>query len=376
MPFSAVINNSKIYSFKIKESEWEEYKKDKSKYFSMNCCSSKAILKTSKFGTQFFAHSPKSDCNLSVKESIEHQYCKYIIAKTLHSLGWNVEAEKSGETPTGKKWFADIFAEKNNSKVCIEVQWSPQTAEETDSRTQVYEESGLKCLWFVRIPRMGQKYDFELDEILEKYNHKSNVLFLNKEKDNSFSVSGFKVPVQIQTGNSSQISTKFQSIELSSFLKLMLKTKTIRKLYASQLEKYITISYYQKRCHSCAKFTNIVSGVQVFTFIDNIRWKLADFPIYRNSNASFFNDESVQSFLNSESNVYKFGRIKSRYSATRKQFYVSSGCYNCDALMGNFYIPTELKYSKVHQTSLQQISLIKYFNNYIFSAKVWYMFES
>ena len=66
MAFNCIKNDEQIYSFVYSLKDWIALKEDKTSSFNMACCRNQAILKTSKLGTQFFAHKGKSkdsDCS-------------------------------------------------------------------------------------------------------------------------------------------------------------------------------------------------------------------------------------------------------------------------------------------------------------------------
>ena len=98
MAFSCVKNDKTIYSFEYGLADWIALKEDKDSTFKMTCCGSRAILKTSKLGTQFFAHKVKpktNDCSTG-GETPEHIHIKYLVSKKLFECGWSVEVEKRG----------------------------------------------------------------------------------------------------------------------------------------------------------------------------------------------------------------------------------------------------------------------------------------
>ena len=152
MAFICIKNDEKIYSFIYSLKDWIVLKEDKSSSFNMACCGNQAILKTSKLGTQFFAHKTKpKDSNCSTGgETAEHMHIKYLVMKELDRNGWVVEVEKAGLTPSGEEWIADIYAEKGKAKIAIEVQWSPQAFIETKRRQEKYAQSGVRCAWLLR----------------------------------------------------------------------------------------------------------------------------------------------------------------------------------------------------------------------------------
>lgn len=152
MAFICIKNNEKIYSFVYSLKDWIALKEDKGSSFNMACCGNQAILKTSKLGTQFFAHKvkPKDSNCLTGGETAEHMHIKYLVMKELDRNNWDVEVEKRGVTPSGEQWIADIYAEKGKAKIAIEVQWSPQTFIETRRRQEKYAQSGVRCAWLLR----------------------------------------------------------------------------------------------------------------------------------------------------------------------------------------------------------------------------------
>lgn len=96
MAFNCIKNDKQIYSFVYSLKDWIALKEDKTSSFNMACCGNQAILKTSKLGTQFFAHKSKpetNDCS-NGGETPEHIHIKYLVSKKLFECGWSVEVEK------------------------------------------------------------------------------------------------------------------------------------------------------------------------------------------------------------------------------------------------------------------------------------------
>jgi competence protein CoiA len=65
--------------------------------------------------------------------------------------GYDVTMEKSGETPDGEKWIADVFRQKDKVKLAIEVQWSHQTNAGFVRRQNKYAASGVRAAWIFKL---------------------------------------------------------------------------------------------------------------------------------------------------------------------------------------------------------------------------------
>lgn len=151
MPLRARKDDEDILSFLLTEEEWATLKKSYRKWnLRLPCCNSKAIPKTSKLGNYFFAHARRGDCASSGPESWEHISIKTAVARAAIEAGWNVTTEKQGSTPDGKRWIADVMCEQGDRKIAFEAQWSPQTDEVTLERQQIYHDSGVECVWFMK----------------------------------------------------------------------------------------------------------------------------------------------------------------------------------------------------------------------------------
>lgn len=156
MPLKASLNGKEIHSFEFNSQEWEYLKQTyKSQSLFMSCCGQPGIPKTSKLNNYYFAHKSKSDC-LYAKESAEHLYLKFLIAKLASDAGWSVTTEKQGATPAGEQWIADVFCTRNNAKLVFEVQLSPQKDDEFKERQKRYIASGVRALWLRKL-RKGSK---------------------------------------------------------------------------------------------------------------------------------------------------------------------------------------------------------------------------
>lgn len=96
-------------------------------------------------------------------------------------------------------------------------------------------------------------------------------------------------------------------------------------------------------CWKCHKTTNVVVGVELrvdkhknfydFPFLIDLVLDSDKFKQYREKN--------------------NIGMIKTRYSKTIHESYLSNGCYYCDALQGDFFIRDEFLEYRIHDTYLE-----------------------
>lgn len=148
MPIRAASDQGDIHAFALSAEQWAELKDTyRSLGLHMPCCGVAAVPKTSTRGNNFFAHARRGEC-ATADESLEHLYCKSLIAKAALDAGWAVTTERPGVSPSGEEWVADVFCEKGTAQLALEVQMSPQTDEETIRRQQRYKASGVRGAWF------------------------------------------------------------------------------------------------------------------------------------------------------------------------------------------------------------------------------------
>ncbi|MFC0668923.1 competence protein CoiA [Azotobacter chroococcum] len=115
--------------------------------FTMACCGARAVLKTSIYGVQFFAHY--SDECATAPETQWHVAGKDMVMGELRVLGIQGVLEKTGGA--GKhKWRADIYFELPGRRVAIEIQHSYLHYRDFLRRQERYKQDGVECYWLVR----------------------------------------------------------------------------------------------------------------------------------------------------------------------------------------------------------------------------------
>ncbi len=303
MPLRSIIGGKEINSFDLTKEEWNDLKRNyRIKDLKTVCCGNKAIPKTSNLGTQFFAHSRRAECT-SKPETKEHLLGKEIIALTARENGWEVKTEYQD----GNKWIADVYCLKDNKKIVFEMQWSPQTNEETERRQSLYRASNIRACWFIKLQKQNKYYYSDLINSFEtpvfgiRYN----------ETDRNFVVPRYNVD-----------------------LRNMVNGLLNKKLKWSPQKGYILTAQIilgKDNCWKCGKKIKIALGIKIKDKYDNE----LDFK--------YFNDDRIASLIKRHMNAeiykkYEVGEIKYRYSNTIKESYLSNGCFFCGAIQGNFYL--------------------------------------
>lgn len=328
MPLKCLLGETPIFGFNCSGEEWELLKSEnrKLKHLSMPCCNAKATPKTSKLGTQFFAHAKTEGCE-TASETAEHLLAKTTVAEAAKLAGWTVDTEVQGATLTGDPWVADVLATKGQSKVAIEVQWSKQAQEETKRRQAKYAESGVRGLWLMRHPNL----------LVEQETPTFRLRF--DEENRSFSV---LIPSPryhselVGNNNKNEPGYWQQGVGLSDFVvgtlngALKFAPAIGRRLPAS-------ISTASISCWRCKKATRMVHGVtfeagKVLPGHPNIYATIYDFNDL-DCGGVFLTALFPSDLLRQ----HEIGAIKERYSRTMGGSYLSNGCVHCDALQGRFY---------------------------------------
>jgi len=308
LPLKAKLNGSYIFSFNYDHASWVDLKNQP---VYMHCCDSKAILKKSKLGTLFFSHHRKGECN-SAAESAEHIYLKNLISSIALRSGWEVETEHQGETPDGERWVADVYCVKGNAKLVFEVQWSHQANDEFIRRQKKYISSGVRAAWLFKLK--GNKEYWNGDIPYRFDTPVFGMKFKSKGVENLY-ISQFDEPVE-------------PFVEGVLHGKLNWSPQKGERLTAEVIPHY-------EHCWRCKKETGIILGVSI--------------KDTRNNNVSFekFSSEGLPELILSNVDMsclakHNIGMLKTRYSKTRGERYLSNGCIHCDALMGDFFVSEAL----------------------------------
>ena len=146
MPLKAILDGKEIIGELMDYQEWKDLKKavkDGSVKLTTACCGVECYARE-RHGTRHFVHKHVGNCSTE-GETMEHLLLKARILRGCRNAGYDVDAEVNGDG-----WRADVLATKGKIKVAFEVQWSPQTYEETVERQKKYEDSHVRGVWLFR----------------------------------------------------------------------------------------------------------------------------------------------------------------------------------------------------------------------------------
>lgn len=329
MPLKCLQDGKELYSFDIKSKEdWEDLRKAnaKLKNLQMACCGAAVALRTSKLGTRHFAHSAVGAC-ATAPESSEHLLAKIAIVEAIRNTDWTPFPEVAGCTPAGEEWRADVLALKGTSKVAFEIQWSRQTADETQRRQKCYDEAGVRSLWLFR-----QK-DFPTEKETPAF------CLTFDSKTQSFLVhlpSACYCPTWSKKWLESD-SCWEQSIPLPVFIHGALSGR-LRFAPALSLTMPVEISKADIPCWRCKKVTGAIMRLNFAASRALPGCNDFETTIYELSQSLPNGDAVVMSMLPANLlRSYGIGAVKPRYSKTCGGKYLSNGCLHCDALQGQFF---------------------------------------
>lgn len=323
MPLRCVnIQGENVFSFQFDENDWNALKVENKSlhHLHMQCCPTNAVLKTSKLGTRFFAHSKRGECT-SAPESAEHLLAKLHIIEAIHGTDWIVRPEQRGKSPCGEVWVADVLAQKDSKKIAFEVQWSQQGTEETVRRQNKYRESGVIGFWFLRKLELPVSRDVPAFRLcFNKNNNCFDVLLpspryglVNKKTKNE--------PYSWQ-----------QVIPLKQFILGVIAGKL---KFAPTCGVKLPVDVYSAPilCWNCKRETNLITSIKF-----NPSMLLVGHPDFTIEihGLQMPNDLSILSHILPSEELAKniIGTIKPRSN----QEYLSNGCFHCDAIHGRYTV--------------------------------------
>jgi hypothetical protein len=146
MPLSATFRDERLESWSMTTEEWTHLKRDYRATGLTMACGQAGVPKTSRLGSQFFAHKAGADCQLHEggPESAVHLATKAAVARAAREIGWEAIIESPSPDRT---WIADVLVSNGQRTIAVEAQWSPQSLVDFERRQRRYESAGIECIW-------------------------------------------------------------------------------------------------------------------------------------------------------------------------------------------------------------------------------------
>ena len=284
----------------------------KERRLRMPCCPGRAVLKTSKLGTRFFAHKARGAC-IWKPETEVHLYLKKLAVEAARKAGWEAQTEVGGSTPDGEKWTADVLAWKGKGKVAVEVQWSGQTNQETWRRQRRYHQSGIKGIWLLRQPRFPISADLPAMCIGGSIDDGLRILLPKWE--------GGTAHQRKEDRYWSQI------LEPEQFMAAVFKNQLLFGIeHVSEITFGIQTGVME--CWKCGFVTRIVTALE---------GKLGPHEIRVTLDFVDGNPDLLDRIQGATENRRDIGTIRERHSKTIGGSYTSNACARCDSLIGRFF---------------------------------------
>jgi competence protein CoiA len=295
VPLRCLDNGVSIHAFDLGSEAWKALAEDnrKRRHLAMPCCAAPVTLKKSRLGTQFFSHKAVGECT-TAPETEEHLKLKQIAVETARAHGWEAQTEVA----EGQLWRADVLATKGKATIAIEIQWSPQTDEETLRRQRRYEESGVRGLWLLR----QRRFAIDPDLPAARVSYEEGAFFAH-------------VPGAGQT------------LPLADFLAASFTSRLHFGLPVNFPAKAV-INVGTISCWACGADTDILTMVAVTYGPHEYHFTVPDLGEHPDLFAE------IREHLPADAGI---GIIRPRQSRTQNRAYLSNGCAHCDALIGQFH---------------------------------------
>jgi len=243
-------------------------------------------------------HKAVGDCT-TAPETEAHLRLKRIAVEVARRHGWDTKTEVAGTSPSGEAWIADVLARKNNATVAIEIQWSPQTNDETMRRQERYRHSEIRCLWLLRQPSFPTTEALPAARIVDR--------------DGTYTARvGYSQEMPVAALLDAVFGRRFR-------FGIPSRGRAVAHIRVGEIE------CWKKQCRATTK---IVTGVDVVFGPHTSSFSVPQLGEY----PALFSE--VLGRLPRDS---KIGRLKKRFSNTQERQYMSNGCYRCDSIVGEHY---------------------------------------
>ncbi|KQR15448.1 competence protein CoiA [Deinococcus sp. Leaf326] len=354
MPLRAQLDDQTVQAWQYDPPTWAHLKQTYRQHtLRTSCCDQPAIPKTSTLGTPFFAHARRGPCT-TAPETQEHLLLKAQVALAAHDAGWTVTTEYPGHTPTGEPWVADVYAERQTptgtQRIAIEIQWSPQSLQETQHRQERYARSGIHALWLMR------RLPTDTDDL----------------------PSDSQLPLFLLDGTGPDFLVQPMEAPLSTFIQGALGGQLLywpRQPGPARLG----LSTFTMPCWRCHRTISLIGQIHLqhpryphVTFW--VPWATQSSVGDSDEGSAAFQALLVDRLDDQHRATLGLGTLKIRSSRTLQDAYLSQGCPHCDALQGDHFVNQHLL-EALREDTLQAAPLwwpVSLTSDLMHSASAWF----
>jgi competence protein CoiA len=226
-----------------------------------------------------------------------------MVVEVAREHGWQAETEVVGEAPSGEPWRADVLASRGAARVAVEIQWSPQTPDETVRRQERYAASSIRCLWLFR------QGSFPISESLPS----ARILGTLE--------AGFRASLPDIFGRGRQ------ELPMREFLAAAF-SKRLRFGLPLGVKANFTVRAVRLPCWRCHAWTQILKEVEVTAGPHEASLSVPELGRHRGL------WDGVRAQLPSS---FPSGTIHRRYSKMQEREYLRNGCSHCGVLIGEHF---------------------------------------
>lgn len=333
MPLRCISGDGDELSFEHDSASWAALRErnTRDRHLKFTCCDAGVVLKTSSLGTRYFAHKARGGCD-TAPETQEHLSAKTIICKALKEAGWVATPEHRMADAEGI-CIADVLGKRaagSQIGIAFEVQWSPQLAETTITRTDRYAAHGLRSLWLMKRPMPLNLKEVPVARLVAS--------------DEGFDV---YIPNETLVRGSGYLSTReLADLEtswrrcgtLAEFVRGVVEGR-FRFGLASAFDIRVTVSGVANWCYACGAETRPATSIVL-----DLGHLNPDFPnilveIHELGEIEGSLSERILESINKRLPKVGGYRLQQRKPKESKATYLTNACTGCGAFLSRSYIP-------------------------------------
>ncbi|MGJ7521724.1 hypothetical protein ACSFA0_14650 [Variovorax sp. LT1P1] len=327
MSLKCALGSGELHATDFDADSWNRLRTSnrKDRHLKMICCGTGVALRETKLGTRYFSHTSKGFCE-SAAERAEVLHARSIIASAVRRAGWQTEIEVPIISNKDAPLLADVVASRLDAQpLAFKVQWTHLDFDEMAKHQAAAEQAGLQLVWLMR------QQSIPTEKALPAFRLRVD------QAQCTVSLPGPHYhPAFASARNKDDAALWLQHIELGAFV---IGVHGRKLHYSAQVGQTLPLDVCAAYtdCWRCGKTTGLIidlcfAASRVLPGASDIIAKIYDFDDEGRGAALLVS--TLPADLLAQHDI---GQIKSRYSGTRGERYLSNGCVHCDALQGQFF---------------------------------------